>query len=462
MPTSPDPIAALGGIENYGAALRRGETTVTLTTRTYLDRIAAYDGFLGAYQFSSEEHSMETAAALDSLLAAGTDLGPLMGVPIAIKDIFAVNGMPTTAGSLVDVSDIIGEEGRFVGTLRNAGCVILGKTKTVEFAFGGHGTNQVMGTPVNPWDHITPRLPGGSSSGSAVAMAAGLCGFAIGSDTGGSVRGPAAWCGVFGLKTSVGLWPTDGIFPLSRLLDSIGPLTRTAADAAVVFATLVDGEAPCPARLNGLRLGKPVRTYFDDMEPAVAARVDDIIAQLITAGVTLIDAETPNCNEILSVATIMRAPELLASLGRDRFLANRDRMDANVAERTAAGLNTTADSWIQAKEAQDRLRTEAENSMEDLDAWVMPTRQMLAPTIAECADNAGYNRLAAIISRNTRGTNVLGQCGAAIPIHGPGDALPVSLQILCNHGDDKKALAIALAIEELIGEAPTADLSGFS
>ena len=177
---------------------------------------------------------------------------------------------------------------------------------------------------------------------------------------------------------------------------------------------------------------------------------------------TLVDVDTPDCDEVLRVASIMRGPELIATLGRERFLANRDRMDANVVERTAAGLDTLADEWIRAKEAQDRLRIEAEQCMAGLDAWVTPTRQMYAPTIAECDDDAGYRRLAAVISRNTRGNNVLGQCGAAIPIHGPGDALPISLQILCNYGDDRKALAIALAIEGLVGEAPSADLSGFA
>src|SRR5690606_34029466 len=134
-------------------------------TGAYLDRIAAYDGRLNAYQHLCAESALATAAALDALLAAGTDLGPLMGVPVAVKDIFAVTGTPTTAGSAVDVSDLIGAEGSFVGMLRRAGCVTLGKTRTVEFALGGHGTNEVHGTPVNPWDAATPRAPGGSSAG---------------------------------------------------------------------------------------------------------------------------------------------------------------------------------------------------------------------------------------------------------------------------------------------------------
>ncbi|MCP4249164.1 MAG: amidase, partial [bacterium] len=176
-----------------------------------LARIEALEPRLGAFEYVAAEQALSTARALDELLAAGTDLGPLMGVPVAIKDLFAVDGMPTAAASNLDVTEVIGPEGDFVKTLKRAGCVILGKTKTDEFALGTLGFNPKRGTPWNPWDAKTHRAPGGSSSGSAVAAVAGLCAFAIGTDTGGSVRGPAAFCGAFGLKSTVGLWPTNGM-----------------------------------------------------------------------------------------------------------------------------------------------------------------------------------------------------------------------------------------------------------
>ena len=163
--------------------------------------------------------------------------------------------MPTTAGSNVDASDIIGGEGTFVRALRQAGCVILGKAMTVEFAIGSTGTNYNRGTPRNPWETEVFRLPSGSSSGSGVAVAAGLCGFAIGTDTGGSIRGPAAFCGTFGLKTSPGTWPLDGVFPMSKTLDTIGPMTKTAADAAVVWAALSGVSRHCHARRAGCASG---------------------------------------------------------------------------------------------------------------------------------------------------------------------------------------------------------------
>ena len=197
----PDPLGG-GGIARFADEFRTGRVTSEAVTTAYLARIEVLDSRLGAYEHVARDSALAQARALDALLAAGTDLGPLMGVPVAIKDLIAVTGMPTTAGSNVDVADLIGPEGPFMDAMKRAGCVILGKTKTVEFAMGGSGLNLVRGTPWNPWDATTHRVPGGSSSGSAVAAAAGLCAFAIGSDTGGSVRIPA-FSGTFGV---FGLW----------------------------------------------------------------------------------------------------------------------------------------------------------------------------------------------------------------------------------------------------------------
>ncbi|MDP6883842.1 MAG: amidase, partial [Rhodospirillales bacterium] len=258
-----------GGIRRFGERLRKGEITSEAAVKAYLGRIEALEPHLRAYEFVAADQALAVARSLDRLLTAGTDLGPLMGVPVAVKDLLAVEGMPTTAGSKVEVSDLIGAEGAFVKALKGAGCVVLGKTRTVEFALGGAGINRVRGTPRNPWDADVFRAPGGSSSGSAVAMAAGLCGFAIGSDTGGSVRGPAAFCGVFGLKTTKGLWPTDGVFPLSPTLDTIGLLTGSAADAALIAAALQGRPVTPSSPPRGLRLGRPDDHFFDNLDKEV-------------------------------------------------------------------------------------------------------------------------------------------------------------------------------------------------
>ncbi len=189
-----------GGLGTFARRFRAGEITSEEATRAYLTRIEALDPRLNAMEHVAAELSLETARAMDKLNAANTDLGPLMGVPITVKDLLTVQGMPLTAGSNIDISDLADpQEGPFIKALKRSGCVILGKTKMVEFSLGITGVSAARGTPRNPWDMETQRLPGGSSSGAAVAAAAGLCAFAVGSDTGGSVRLPAALCGLFGL-----------------------------------------------------------------------------------------------------------------------------------------------------------------------------------------------------------------------------------------------------------------------
>ncbi|MEM9840775.1 MAG: amidase, partial [Pseudomonadota bacterium] len=200
------------GIGAFGARLRSGKTTARAATEGALARIATHDGQMQAFVHVAADAALDQATRADRLLAQGTDLGPLMGVPVGIKDLFAVDGMPTCAGSRLDVSHAIGREGTVVARLRAAGTVILGKCRTIEFAAGAQNTSHP--TPWNPADPATHRSPGGSSNGSATAVAAGYCPLAIGSDTGGSVRAPAALCGLTGHKLTADLIALDGVFPL--------------------------------------------------------------------------------------------------------------------------------------------------------------------------------------------------------------------------------------------------------
>ena len=332
----PDPLVP-GGIANFGQRLRAGDVTAEAVTEAYLARIEALDEHIGAYQHVAADRAREVARAMDKLLAAGADFGPLMGVPVAIKDIIEVEGMPTTAGSRMETADLIGPEGGFVRRLKQAGCVILGKTKTVEFALGGSGTNWNFGTPRNPWDSKVHRVTAGSSSGSAAAMAAGMCGFAVGTDTGGSIRGPAAMCGVFGLKPTTGIWPADGLFAVSKTLDVIGPLTRSAADAAIVLGALTGQEAPRPARLKGLRIGRPVNFFFDDLDEHVSSCIDAAIGALAAEGVEVIEVDVPEIHENVPVFANISRPEIIAFIGRERFEAERNNINADVWDRGGAG-----------------------------------------------------------------------------------------------------------------------------
>jgi aspartyl-tRNA(Asn)/glutamyl-tRNA(Gln) amidotransferase subunit A len=456
----PDPLEP-GGIESFAARFRGGAITAEAATSAYLERIEALDGNLGAFEFVAAEQALATARAMDSLLAAGVDLGPLMGVPGAIKDLFAVEGTPATAGSNLDVADIIGPEGSFVKTLKRAGCVILGKTKTVEFAFGGTGINDSRGTPWNPWDADTHRIPGGSSSGSAVAVAAGMCAFAIGSDTGGSVRVPSALCGTFGLKTTVGLWPLDGVFPLCPTLDTIGPLTKSAADAAIVYGAVMGGAAPQPVSLRGVRLGKPETLFYEDLDPAVEVCMASALAALEQAGAEIVPMDVPEAAERGFVFPALLAVEFIAALGRQRYLDSRGTIDPVVWGRAACGLDITGTEITHILWRLKELSRIAVERMQGLDGWITPTVAVPAPTVAQFTDFEASQRLAGQVLRNTHPGNMFGLCATTLPIQAFGSALPVGLQILCPPRQEAHALALSRAIEGLVGRQPLPDLAPF-
>jgi aspartyl-tRNA(Asn)/glutamyl-tRNA(Gln) amidotransferase subunit A len=454
---SPDPLA--DGIEDFGQRLRQGAVSAEAATAAYLARIEALPR-LGAFEHVAADRALACARALDRLLAAGTDLGPLMGVPVAIKDIVAVDGMPVTAGSALDVAALIGPEGGFVKALRHAGCVILGKTRTVEFALGGaDGVNTVRGTPWNPWDSHVQRGPGGSSSGSAVAVAAGLCGFAIGSDTGGSVRLPAALCGIFGLKPTTGTWPTDGVFPLCQTLDTLGLLTRSAADAARVHATLTHRPPPAPARLARLVLGRPVNQFVDPPDAEVETAFAAALAALQEAGARIVDVEVPELGPPEAFFHAIVPAGFLAAFGRERFLAERQHLGPDIAARGEAGLAITADAYLGWQRRRQELCRRAHEAIQGFDGWITPTLGLVAPPVADFAEVTRAFAINARIGHYTRPVNLFGFCATSTPI--PGGTLPMALQVMAPAGADGALLATAMAIEALLGAPRAPDLTGF-
>lgn len=461
MLVEPDPLADVG-LAEFAEKLRRGALTSERATRAYLSRISALDGRLGAYQHVAADQALATARAMDALLAAGTDLGPLMGVPVAVKDLIAVDGMPTTAGSMVNLDDLIGGEGPVVKALRRAGCVILGKTKTVEFALGITGASAPRGTPWNPWDGETARLPGGSSSGSGVAAAAGLCAFAIGSDTGGSVRVPAALNGVFGLKTSFGTLSNKGAFALARHLDTIGLLTRSAADAAIVFAEITGRKRVSPARLDRIRLGKPENYFFESLKPEIEERVEAAIRELQGSGARVDGVKIPEAPERERYFPVVLPVCLIAELGRERTERNMAQMDPVIARRIASGLHVGAADYLALEWRRERSRKTALARFAGFDGWISPTTADLPAPIADLADEQKAFDLALGMTRNTQPGNYLDLTAASIPLPMKGYTLPAGLQVMCPSGMEERLLAIALAIENLLGRPRMAPVEGFS
>jgi len=454
----PDPLSS-SSISELGDQLRRGAASCESITAAYLRRIDLLDARLGSFTYIANDQALTAARAVDRLLATGIDLGPLMGMPVAVKDLFTVSGMPTKAGSDLPISDLVQPEGSFVTALKRAGCVILGKTRMSEFALGG--INFKHRVPWNPWDATTQRTPGGSSSGSAVAMAGGLCAFAVGSDTGGSVRLPAALCGVFGYKSTAGLWPVDGVFPLAPTLDSIGTFSATARDAAIVASTLTGRPAPVAASLSGMRLGRPLTLFFDDLAPEVDACVRQALSELERAGVEIVPIDVPEASEIDTAFSRLVPAELLAHLGRERFVSGKDVVDPVVWQRVSHAFDLSATDYNLLVERHRALCEIAEERMRGLDGWVTPTTNMLAMPLGDYATVDAAAAWNALSSRNSRAANLFGQCAISLPIQTEPAALPVGLQIVCEARHDSKLLSIALAIEDVVGRPPSPDLSGF-
>jgi len=456
----PAATAALG-LRALTESLREGRLSAVGLTQAALARIDALEPKLQAFTHLDAARAMAQAQAIDAQRATGVDLGPLMGVPVAVKDLFSVDGMPTTAGSRLDVQDLVPGQGSFVNALQRAGCIILGKTRTTEFALGGFNLNSAP--PWNPCDAHEPRMTGGSSHGSAVAMAAGLAGFTVGTDTGGSVRWPAALCGVVGYKASASHWPCDGVFPLSPEMDSIGLFTYSAHDAAWVHAGLSGQAPPRPPALTGLTLAVPTQHFMDELDEPVRRCFDAAVGRLFAAGARILSAETPEAAEIDDIFRCLVPADLLSFLGRERVMAQFDRLDAVAAARLEFAFDVRADDYA-ALRARRRVleRLVAERSV-GIDAWLMPTVPMLPQPIAEfrnVAEVAAWNRRA---TWNTRPGNLFGQCGVSLPIQHLGakpptrtiDAiLPVGLQLCAAPGRDAALLSVACAVEDLLGQPP--------
>lgn len=451
------PPSPLAGVElaDFAAGLRRGDHAVSAVTTALLERIRLLAPRLDAFTHVAAARAMQHAQALDGLLAAGVDLGPLMGVPVLIKDLFTVDGMPTTAGSRLDVADLVPPQGPFVDRLLRAGCVPLGKTRTTEFALGGYNPTHPL--PWNPCDPGQPRMTGGSSHGSAVAMAAQTCGFSVGSDTGGSVRWPAALCGVFGYKASACRWPGDGVFPLSPQFDSIGCFTASAGDAALVEAAL-DGRTPPPVpHPSTLTLALPGPHFMQRLDAGVAACFDTALARLRDAGVRVIERELAEAGEIDAVFRLVVPADLLAFVGRDRLLGQRDRLDPVAADRAQVADGLNVDDYLRLVARRRQIVQRVRERSAGIDAWLTPTVAVQPAPVRDfqtVAQVAAWNGLA---TQNTRPANLFDQCAVSLPVHHLGADWPVGLQLCADSGHDARLLAIARAVESVLGRPTPPD-----
>jgi aspartyl-tRNA(Asn)/glutamyl-tRNA(Gln) amidotransferase subunit A len=435
------------------AARRLSPVTVV---EAFLARIAVHDPKLHAYIGVYAEDARLAAEAADKAIRAGHAVGPLHGVPIALKDLIDIEGRVTTGGTMAWRDRRSPVTATLARRFFQQGMIVLGKTHTVEFAMGGWGTNEHLGTPWNPWDLESHRTPGGSSSGTGVAVAAGMAPWGIGTDTGGSVRLPASWCGLSGLKTTIGRVSTYGILPLAPSLDTPGPMARSVEDAALLYSIMQGADpldhptlaAPAPADVmtglrrgvRGLRLGRMPAAEREGCTPETLAAYDAAVEELARLGAEIVDLALP-CR--FADATVMtgriigsEAYQLVGHLVDDGSLP----IDPAVRPRIQLGRTITARDYLAALAERDALKARFLAAFEGIDALLTPTTQTPAvrvQSVDQTTTPAHFTRL----------VNLLELCALAVPDGFTATGLPLSLQIVCRPYDEATALRIGWAYQ---------------
>ena len=440
------------------SAYQSGNTTPSQIVDAYLDRIEKVEPKLGAYQAIYADDARIAADAATKALHSGHRIGPFHGIPFALKDIIDIKGLVTTGGSASKLNRISPTTATIARRLIAGGGILLGKVKTVEFAMGGWGTNQRMGTPWNPWDMDTQRTPGGSSAGSGVSVAACIAGCAVGTDTGGSVRLPAAWCGIVGLKVTEGKLPTDGIIPLSHTLDTPGPMTRSVLDTVLMYETMagrepfkIDQDIKAGAGLYGalsqgvagLRLGTLSDAEREGVDADILAQYDAAIDCLRSLGAEIIPFEPPMAFEDMKDG----AGVIISSEGYFHhgalFEANDAAVDEDVRPRVMAGRDITAQAYIAALRKRQADQAEFQAKMRGLSAILTPTIPTAPVALTEIDQSSTPARF-------TRAANYLGMCALSVPMGLTSGGLPGSLQIMARANDEEMSIRIGGAFEAAV------------
>ncbi|MGA9562598.1 MAG: amidase [Pseudolabrys sp.] len=397
------------------------------------------------------EQAKAAADAADARGHAGISLGPLDGTIVSIKDLFDVAGEATRVGS-----KIFAEEAKpavadapVVRRLRAGGAIIVAKTNMSEFAYTGIGANPHFGTPGTPADR--KRVPGGSSSGAAVAAADGMCEIAIGTDTGGSCRIPGALCGVVGYKPSRQRIPTDGAFPLSYSIDSIGPIARSVEACAKADAVMAaeNFETLNAVRLAGLRVGVVQGAPLENLDETVAKRFPDAIARLRQAGAQIYEEKLSLLGDMAQVNSKGGVqPAEAFTVHRDLLSRRADAIDPNVRVRLERARNISAADYIDMVRERTRLIRSMDTALADLDVLALPTTPIVAPTMAEVAAADDFARKNAMLLRNTVIVNFFDLCAISLPMPREG-GLPTGLMLVARNGNDHRLFGIAAAVERL-------------
>ena len=421
----------------------------------YLARIQEHEPKLQAFVEVYADEARLAAHGAHEAIRAGHAVGPLHGIPIALKDLIEIEGRTVTGGCEVWRNRQAQRTATVAQRLISQGMIVVGKTHTVEFAMGGWGTNSRLGTPWNPWDPQRKRTPGGSSSGSGVAVAAGLAPWAVGTDTGGSVRLPASWCGVTGLKTTVGRVSTYGVLPLSPTLDTPGPMTRSVEDTTLLYIAM-QGPDPLDPRtmglpyvnpmpglqrgVRGLRLARMPDSERQFASADVLAAYDASVAQFERLGAELVSADLPfGFADVAALNLRIMQAESYAIL-HELIDDENAPLDPHVRPRIAAGRSITAQAYIEALTKREAMKLKFADALVGIDALLTPT----TTTTAVPLDEVDQTKAPA---HYTRFGNFLDLCALSLPNGFAGDGLPTSLQIVCRAYDEATALRIGWAYQ---------------
>lgn len=457
---SPAALTALS-IDEAGPLIRRRALSPVELTTAYLERIRRLDGAYGAYVTLLEAEARAAAAAAEGEIGAGRYRGPLHGIPVALKDLIQTRGIRTTCGSPIFEAWVPDEDATVARRLAEAGAILLGKLHLHEFAFGPTGVNPHCGTPRNPWDPA--RMPGGSSSGSAVAVATGLAAAALGTDTGGSVRIPASLSGIVGLKATYGRVSRHGVLPLAWSLDHIGPMTRTVADAALVLAALAGRDPADPSTaavpvpeyraamaggVRGLRLGLPREIFFAHGDPEVHAAVRAAARALEGMGATVEEVSLPGMAEAATATFAIITAESMAFHG-PLLRKHGARYGADVRTRLLTGQFVLATQYLNAQRVRQVVRTELDAVLAQLDALLLPTTPIPAPRLEAREVTVGgvTQDVRAWLTRCTRPFNLTGHPALSLPCGLTAAGLPVGLQLVGRMFDEAMLLRIGAAYE---------------
>jgi aspartyl-tRNA(Asn)/glutamyl-tRNA(Gln) amidotransferase subunit A len=442
-------------IGELSGLLREKRVSPVEVVQMCLERIERFNPTLNAFITVTAESALAEAHQAEAEIRAGRWRGPLHGVPIALKDLFDIAGVPTTAASGVFQNRVPEKDSEVVRRLKRAGALLLGKLNMHEFAYGGSSVIGFFGAVRNPWLH--QHVAGGSSSGSAVAVAAGMCFGALGSDTGGSIRLPAAYCGAVGLKPTYGRVSTRGVIPLSWSCDHVGPLTRSVADAALMLQALAGYDAedltsidtPVPDYSAGLREPKPLRVgipssyFYESLDPEIGRAMTAVIRLIGKLAQGVHDMELPTANDIV----ILRAEAY--AYHSEMVEKNAGLYQPDTLRRIRSGAEISSAVYIRALRQMGEYRRAIGKVFESVDILITPTSPILPPTIAELLGDVDNLRNKEILMlRNTRPFNALGLPTISMPCGFTGTGLPIGMQITGAPWAEGSVLALARAYEQ--------------